>query len=151
MSADPFANTTTVKNILQHVISPKIVKDGNGGYVTKTDLVNVHNLVFSSVDRTVLSTPENPIVNVLGSINNPFTAQCGRAILSVPVGNRAKRFIFRHNRVTPNSVIVATFINDPSGRFIARIEPQSQEFEVLTSIELGGGESLSFSWFIAAF
>jgi hypothetical protein len=60
MSADPFANTTTVKNILQHVISPKIVRDGNGGYVTKTDLVNVDNLVGEDpedlVNRYVITT-----------------------------------------------------------------------------------------------
>ena len=37
MSGDPFANTSTVKNILQHIISPKLVTDGSGGYVSKTD------------------------------------------------------------------------------------------------------------------
>ena len=37
---DPFSGTNT-KNILQHVISPKIVDDGSGGYVVKTDLINI--------------------------------------------------------------------------------------------------------------
>jgi hypothetical protein len=139
MSADPFANTTTVKNILQHIISPKIVKQGNG-YVTKTDLVNVHNLVFSDVDgaRTVQDT-----------LTNPFTAQCG--IARIGVINGGKRFTFSHTRVTANSIILANFIDDPSGRYIAKIECGDQEFEVLTSIPLNPAEFLRIQWFIAAF
>ena len=65
MSSDPFANTTTVKNILSHIISPKIVKDGSGGYTTKTDLVNIDNLIFASRGSSA------------GSAETPLTAQCG--------------------------------------------------------------------------
>lgn len=39
---DPFSGTNT-RNILQHIISPKIVDDGSGGYVVKTDLINIDN------------------------------------------------------------------------------------------------------------
>ena len=52
MSTDPFANTTTVKNILQHVLSPKIVSDGSGGYVTKTDLVNIDTVNVGRIVAT---------------------------------------------------------------------------------------------------
>lgn len=39
---DPFSGTNT-RNILQHVISPKIVSDGSTGYAVKTDLINIDN------------------------------------------------------------------------------------------------------------
>jgi hypothetical protein len=39
---DPFSGTDT-KNLLQHIISPKIVNDNSGGYVVKTDVINVDN------------------------------------------------------------------------------------------------------------
>ena len=65
MSSDPYATTSTVKNIVQHVISPKIVNDGSGGYVTKTDLVNIDNAVLSG-DVTSATTITKGIV-----INSP--------------------------------------------------------------------------------
>lgn len=40
---DPFSGTNT-RNILQHVLSPKMVPDGLGGYQIKLDLVNVDNV-----------------------------------------------------------------------------------------------------------
>lgn len=39
---DPFSGTNT-RNILQHIISPKVVSDGSTGYAVKTDLINVDN------------------------------------------------------------------------------------------------------------
>lgn len=39
---DPFSNTTT-RNLLQHLVSPKVVSDGTGGYQVKTDLINIDN------------------------------------------------------------------------------------------------------------
>lgn len=39
---DPFSGTNT-RNILQHIISPKIVSDGSSGYTVKTDLINIDN------------------------------------------------------------------------------------------------------------
>ena len=96
MSGDPFANTTTVKNILQHVISPKLVRDGNGGYVSKTDLVNVHNIVFAPGSST-----ED------GTISNPFTTQCGTILGSTTEGATT----VYHSRVTTNSVIFASMMS----------------------------------------
>jgi len=40
---DPFFGSTN-RNILQHVISPKIVSDGVQGYTVKLDLINVDNI-----------------------------------------------------------------------------------------------------------
>lgn len=43
---DPFSNSS-VQNVLQHIISPKVVNDGSDGYVVKTDLVNVDNIYIT--------------------------------------------------------------------------------------------------------
>jgi hypothetical protein len=63
MSSDPYATTSTVKNILQHVISPKIVDDGGGGYVTKTDLVNIDNAVLSGNIISASTTTKGVVIN----------------------------------------------------------------------------------------
>jgi hypothetical protein len=63
MSSDPYATTSTVKNILQHVISPKIVDDGSGGYVTKTDLVNIDNAVLSGNIISASTTTKGVVIN----------------------------------------------------------------------------------------
>lgn len=47
--SDPYAGTVTVRNILNHIISPKIVSDGNGGYTTRVDLVNIDSIVAGSI------------------------------------------------------------------------------------------------------
>ena len=43
---DPFSGTNT-RNILQHIISPKVVSDGSSGYAVKSDLINVDNIYVS--------------------------------------------------------------------------------------------------------
>jgi hypothetical protein len=43
---DPFSGSNN-RNILQHIISPKIVSDGAGGYTVKTDLINVDNIYIN--------------------------------------------------------------------------------------------------------
>lgn len=142
MSADPFANTTTVKNILQHVISPKIVKDGSSGYVTKTDLVNVHNLVFTGYD---------PLVE-LGTQANPFTSQYGTSTYT-GVGStveNGKYLIVHHSRVTPNSVIIAIVSNEVSPRFLYSITPADKFFTLVMSAETATA-GVKVTWFIAAF
>ncbi len=48
---DPFSSTNT-RNLLQHLISPKIVSDGSTGYAVKTDLINIDH-VYSNVKGTV--------------------------------------------------------------------------------------------------
>ncbi len=47
--SDPFSGTNT-RNILQHLIVPKIVSDGSGGYEVKTDVINVNDIY---VERSV--------------------------------------------------------------------------------------------------
>ena len=131
MSADPFANTTTVKNILQHIISPKIVRGASGGYVTKTDLVNVDNLIFNSPSTTQ------------GTVEAPLTSQCGRVM---PTVNSQEITIF-HSRVTPNSIIFAV-VQTEGGTFVTRVVPRNTEFDIWINTYV---PSLSIGWFIASF
>lgn len=48
---DPFSGTNT-RNILQHIISPKIVSDGSSGYTVKTDLINIDNAYVNNQTTT---------------------------------------------------------------------------------------------------
>jgi hypothetical protein len=43
---DPFSNTNS-RNVLKHLISPKVVSQLAGGYVVKTDLINVDNIYIT--------------------------------------------------------------------------------------------------------
>ena len=40
---DPFSGTNT-RNLLQRILSPKLVSDGVNGYQVKMDLINVDNV-----------------------------------------------------------------------------------------------------------
>jgi hypothetical protein len=43
---DPFLGSNT-RNLIQHVLSPKIVSDGSNGYVVKLDMINIDNIYAS--------------------------------------------------------------------------------------------------------
>jgi len=133
MSADPFANTTTVKNILQHIISPKIVRGGSGGYVTKTDLVNVHNLLFSEKATTT------------GTALSPLTGQCGTVV--IPAGQQD--VILYHSRATTSSVILAISCNTNNESIIRSVTPGNKQFTI--SLFITVSFDVTVSWFIAAF
>lgn len=47
---DPFSGSNT-RNIINHIISPKIVNDGSGGYTVKTDLINVDDVYATGIVR----------------------------------------------------------------------------------------------------
>ena len=132
MSADPFENTTTVKNILQHVISPKVVSDGISGYIVRTDLVHVHNLIFEKGTAT-----EN------GTLAHPFTTQCGSVNLS------GVSVTVYHSRVTLTSIVFASIISGSSSISISRVIPAVGSFTVYpTSAPVGNA---TVGWFIARF
>lgn len=44
------ATQSVTQSIIESIISPKIVDDGTGGYVAKTDIVNVHNLQVDTIN-----------------------------------------------------------------------------------------------------
>lgn len=134
MSVDPFANTTTVKNILQHIISPKLVSDGSGGYVSKTDVVNVHNLVFSG-----------GATNEDGSFERPFTTQCGTVTADA---NYAATTVY-HSRVTDNSIIFAVIMGGGSLNIRNVVASAPGMFVITCSGNLPANTNLG--WFIARF
>ena len=131
MSADPFENTTTVKNILQHVISPKVVSDGISGYIVRTDLVHIHNLIFEKGTAT-----EN------GTSGNPFTTQSGTATLS------GASVTVYHSRVTSTSIVFATIING-SSISISRVSPTLGSFTIHPTS--APADNTTVGWFIARF
>jgi hypothetical protein len=137
MSADPFANTTTVKNILNHIISPKIVKDGSGGYTTKTDLVNIDNLLFASSS------------NVTGSVLIPLTSQVG----VVTIERLRDSITVYHSRVTANSIILATnkTVETSNRRTVSHVTPVRGSFTIYLDGENGANGVSYISWFIASF
>lgn len=47
--SDPYAGTTT-RNVLQHIISPKIVGATGGSYSVKTDLINIDTVNTSNIE-----------------------------------------------------------------------------------------------------
>lgn len=132
MSADAFENTTTVKNILQHVISPKVVSDGASGYIVRTDLVHVHNLIFEK------GTPTED-----GTSAHPFTTQCGSVNLS------GASVTVYHSRVTLTSIVFATIISGSSSISISRVIPAVGSFTVYPTS--APGTNTTVGWFIAKF
>ena len=133
MSADPFENTNTVKNILQHVISPKVVSDGISGYIVRTDLVHIHNLIFEK------GTPTED-----GTSAHPFMTQCGTANLS------GASVTVYHSRVTSTSIVFATIISGSASITISRVIPALGSFTVFPTSSLGGINT-TVGWFIARF
>lgn len=60
---DPFSNTNT-RNIIQHIISPKVVNDGSGGYNVKTDLINIDNAyIDNQLGSEIVRVQTNPQIN----------------------------------------------------------------------------------------
>jgi hypothetical protein len=135
MSSDPFANTTTVKNILNHIISPKIVKDGSGGYTTKTDLVNIDNLLFASRGSGT------------GTLGVPLTAQVGE----VDIPSDKDTVTIYHSRVTPNSIILATDKDIGGNKTDVRSIQCTAESFTINLTDLAGSGGKKISWFIASF
>jgi hypothetical protein len=76
--SDPFSGTNT-RNILQHLIVPKIVSDGSGGYEVKTDVINVNDIY---VERSVAAgSTQIRVGNEAGVLNQGTNA--------VSIGNNA--------------------------------------------------------------
>lgn len=102
--SDPYEGTVTVRNILNHIISPKIVSDGNGGYTTRVDLVNIDRLV--NVDRLILNTIET---GTGGVASRPYTGQYGVLPPTGSINVGATHTVF-HRDVTPSSLIITSLL-----------------------------------------
>lgn len=65
---DPFSGSN-VRNILNHVISPKVINDGSGGYTVKTDLINIDNIYISGDIYDSSGTPNDTNVSSISFKN----------------------------------------------------------------------------------
>lgn len=142
MSTDSNADTVIVKNILAHVLSPKIVDNGLAiqGYETKVDIVNIDNVVAQKV---IFSN-----------------AQTGNYILTS--ADNGRQFInILNSNVTINSIIFATIrhVSDTTDTIsVVKVKSLSRIFQVYLSreIETFGTDNTSdltteIGWFIAKF
>lgn len=73
---DPFSGTNT-RNIIKHIISPKIVNDGSGGYTVKTDLINIDH-VYSNTKGTVTANGTSSV-----SVSNTSVTANSVVVLTV--------------------------------------------------------------------
>jgi hypothetical protein len=77
---DPFSQSDD-KNIIKHIISPKIVSDGSFGYTVKTDLINVDN---SYQKNSYFKTDTGTVAGQIGAypasfnINTPSQLRFGK-------------------------------------------------------------------------
>ena len=123
--SDPYAGTVTVRNILNHVISPKIVSDGLGGYRTSVDLVNVDTLYANTVRVS--------------------DAQCGVAVWSSGVS-----VTVAHEDVAATSIVFASITQDVGAAYITSVTPSNGSFTIRFG-EVPSAYPVNVAWFIAKF
>jgi hypothetical protein len=153
MSTDPFANTTTVKNILQHVLSPKIVNDGLGGYVTKTDLVNIdvvnaRNVVASSTVTASNIVGGNVSVGINLTVGGTIDGDMARSGIAT-VLNTNTFVLVPDAQVGNNSVIFATSKNIAYSVLSVDISISPPGFNIYLSGAAAG--DVDVNWFIAKY
>lgn len=78
---DPFSSTTT-RNLLQHIVSPKLVSDGSTGVVARTDLINVDDLRMSG--KVILPTTTSSF-----TVCNSSAIPTNRGDSAIAIGNGA--------------------------------------------------------------
>ena len=75
---DPFLGTST-RNLLQHIVSPKIVSDGSTGYTVKTDLINVDGIYAKGIVRAGTSgSGEVQTTSAFSVVDSTYTNTYGR-------------------------------------------------------------------------
>jgi len=80
MANDPFSGTNT-RNILEHLISPKVVSGPTGGYEVKTDLINVDTAYPNNVVTQTLQVMSDNIIGSHGqSLLYGQTGQTGSVV-----------------------------------------------------------------------
>lgn len=109
---DPFLGTNT-KNILQHIISPKIVSNGSNGYAVKTDLINVDNIYYT------------------GSLVGPTGPSAGATGATGPQGNTGPTG--PQGTTGPTGPQGTTGFTGPTGPFGSPYTPSPTNSLILTS------------------
>ena len=133
--SDPYAGTVTVRNILNHIISPKIVSDGFSGYTTRVDLVNVDSLVLNSGTGN-------------GSSNSPFTGQFG-VISGLVSSNPTVVVTINHQYVTVDSVILLTVTNVYASATAVINSVSNGSFRA--NVRVASNSDYRLNWFIVKF
>lgn len=94
---DPFSGSN-VRNVLQHILSPKIVSDGTCGYTVKEDLINIDNIYING--NILSSSPPANVVGIGGysnyySVDNGLTFKnsTGSTLSGKGVAFNGKRWI----------------------------------------------------------
>ena len=115
----------STQNIIQGIVSPKVVSDGTGGYQVKTDIVNVDN------------------VTVSGSFSGSFaTNQCGRAQLSNGTASVSV------SGVIASSIILVTKATTGGTAAQYSVNAINNSFTINSS---NGSDTSDVNWFIAKF
>ena len=89
---DPFSGSNT-RNLLQHIISPKIVSDGSSGYAVKTDLINIDNVYASGR----FYDADGQIISSGGETNTDLTSMDNRRIVVVGDNNTQAGIIYSND------------------------------------------------------
>ena len=90
---DPFSGTNT-RDLLQHVVSPKIVSDGSSGYTVKTDLINIDDAYITdtlTANSVTISGNYNPTTPTTVTINSGYSSSQTTEVQNAPVTRYVKR------------------------------------------------------------
>jgi len=121
---DPFSGSN-VRNILEHVLSPKIVSDGTNGYTVALDLINVDNIYATGTiyanGTTGPTGPAGVTYPVLNSVqtgpvalgafiyNTPLTVAVGPTIPGIGVYNVTLNWYVSVDTQNPGDMIQVYF------------------------------------------
>lgn len=81
--SDPFAGTNT-RNLLQHIISPKIIGPTGGVYSVQTDLINIDTVKAEKIQAPVTFVTNNASTGYAG-INNTSNSSASQIVLLSPL------------------------------------------------------------------
>jgi hypothetical protein len=81
--SDPFAGTNT-RNLLQHIISPKIIGPTGAAYSVQTDLINIDTVKTAKIQAPVTFVTNNALTGYAGE-NNTSNSPASQIVLLSPL------------------------------------------------------------------
>jgi hypothetical protein len=121
----------STQNIIEGILSPKVVSDGTSGYQVKTDIVNVDNITIS------------------GSYSGSFSqSQCGTITVTTNGGIGNSTVIIQG--LTLNSIVMLTPINSLIGNYYVTNDNNSFSVTMNRNFSVNDG-STTFNYFVARF
>lgn len=125
-SSDPFLDTNT-RNLLQHVFSPKIVQNMNGGYDVQVDMVNIDRINITGDIIGPTGSYSKPWVEDIPSSFTLVTTPSGsfQATIDITTLPQSSRYFVTLNPininpyVTPKNKSLSTIIHyTPTGDIV---------------------------------